>query len=260
VDVSERFLWDVRRTIADLLAENYYGRMSEVVRGHGLLFETEAAGAQQFLFDPVTFQRQADLPMGEFWVTEGRIRPDCKAAASVAHIFGKKYVGAEAYTSGPQQARWTQHPYSLKPLGDEAFCHGVNRFVFHRYAMQPWNDLRPGMTMGQWGIHLERTNTWWEPGAVWFQYLARCQHLLQEGQFVGDVLYFIGEDVPNYLGYRHELNPPLPDGYDYDTGNTEVLLSASVQDGRIVLPGGMSQRSSRRVPWWSARNPSGRPA
>ena len=79
----------------------------------------------------------------------------------------EKFVGAESFTSGDTKARWTQHPFSLKPLGDEAFCMGVTRFIFHRYAMQPWKDLRPGMTMGPWGIHFERTNTWWEPGGAW---------------------------------------------------------------------------------------------
>ncbi|MBN2291048.1 MAG: discoidin domain-containing protein, partial [Pirellulales bacterium] len=100
LDISERFLWDVRRTIADMLADYYYGRMREVCHQHGVLFQTEAAGAQQFLFDPITYQQQGDLPMGEFWVDEGRIRPDCKAAASVAHIFDKKIVGAESFTAG----------------------------------------------------------------------------------------------------------------------------------------------------------------
>ena len=243
LDLSERFLWDVRRTIADMLAEYYYGRMREVAHQHGVQFESEAAGAQQFLFDPITFQRQTDLPMGEFWVTEGRVRPDCKAAASVANIFGKRFVAAESFTSGWTKARWTQHPYSLKPLGDEAFCLGVNRFVFHRYAMQPWIGVRPGMTMGPWGIHFERTNTWWEQGAAWMRYLARCQSLLQQGRFVGDVLYFTGEGVPNYLGDRHELVPPLPPGYDFDACNAEVLLEmVSVRDGRLVLESGLQYR------------------
>lgn len=240
---SERFLWDIRRTIADMLAEYYYGRMREVCHRSGIRFESEAAGAQQFLFDPITFQSQADLPMGEFWVNEGRVRPDCKAAASAANIFGKQFVGAEAFTSGWTTARWTQHPYTLKPLGDEALCMGVNRFVFHRYAMQPWIGVRPGMTMGPWGIHFERTNTWWEPGSAWMRYLGRCQSLLQQGRFVGDVLYFTGEGVPNYLGDRPELNPPLPAGYDFDACNAEVLLHlVSVKDGRLVLDNGMQYR------------------
>ncbi len=240
---SERFLWDVRRTIADMLADYYYGGMREACHRAGVRFESEAAGAQQFLFDPITYQRQADLPMGEFWVTEGRIRPDCKAAASVANIFGKQFVGAEAFTSGWTMARWTQHPYSLKPLGDEAFTKGVNRFIFHRYAMQPWTGVQPGMTMGPWGIHFERTNTWWEPGRAWMEYLARCQSLLQQGRFIGDVLYFTGEGIPNYLGDRHELNPPLPAGYDFDACNADVLLEmVSVKDGRLVLNNGIEYR------------------
>ena len=243
LEAAERFLWDVRRTVADLLADNYYGQMREVCHRHHVLFQTEGAGAQQFLFDPITYQQQADLPMGEFWVTEGRIRPDCKAASSVAHIFGKRFVGAESFTSGWTQARWTQHPYSLKALGDEALCQGVNRFVFHRYAMQPWIGVRPGMTMGPWGIHFERTNTWWKSGRAWMQYLTRCQSLLQRGRFVADVLYFTGEGVPNYLGSRSELTPPLPQGFDYDACNSHVLLNmVAVRNGHLVLENGMEYR------------------
>jgi hypothetical protein len=172
-------------------------------------------------------------------------RVDCKAAASAAHIYGKTIVGAESYTSAPEHARWTNDPFSLKQLGDEAFCMGVNRYVFHRYAHQPWLEMVPGMTMGPWGIHLERTLTWWEPGRAWMQYLARCQHLLQQGQFVADVCYFTGDDVPNYLGLRDDLSPPLPAGYDYDGVDARTIVERMSVDeqGRIALGNAMCYRA-----------------
>jgi len=242
-EASERFLWDVRRTIADLMAENYYGRSAALCRQQGLTFFNEGSGRQQFLYDPIAYQRWGDLPMGEFWMGQGGPRVDCKVAASVSHIYDKPIAGAEAFTSSPATARWLNDPFALKQLGDEAFCMGINQFIFHRYAHQPWIKVVPGMTMGPWGIHFERTNTWWEQGRAWLGYLARCQYLLQQGQFVADVCYFTGEDVPNYLGRREELHPPLPAGYDYDGCDAHAVLQMSVDSqGRIALPNGMRYR------------------
>lgn len=242
--VSERFLWDVRRTIADLMAENYYARMRQLCAADGMTFFVEAAGRQQFLYDPIVYQREGDLPMGEFWMGTPEPRVDCKVASSVAHVYGKPIAGAESFTSAAPSARWSNDPFRLKPLGDLAFCYGVNRFVFHRYAHQPWLNLLPGMTMGPWGIHFERTNTWWEQGRAWNEYLARCQFLLQQGLSVSDVCYFTGENVPNYLGRRQELHPPLPEGYDYDGCDANALLKLIAVDDRgyLVLPSGVRYR------------------
>ena len=118
------------------------------------------------------------------------------------HTYGKPIVGAESFTAGDQE-RWRDHPATIKALGDRAFCEGINRFVFHRYAMQPWLDRRPGMTMGPWGTHYERTQTWWELTPGWHEYLARCQFLLRQGTFVADLCYLHAEDSPQGLpGHR----------------------------------------------------------
>ena len=103
--------------------------------------------------------------------------------------------------------------------------------------MQPWLDRYPGMTMGQWGFHMDRTNTWFEQSTAWLKYVARCQYLLQQGRFVADVAYFCGESAPVE---RKDTDPPLPRGYDQDSVNADVLMQATVKDGRIVLPSGMS--------------------
>lgn len=242
--VSERFLWDIRRTIADLMAENYYARMRQLCAADGMTFFVEAAGRQQFLYDPIAYQREGDLPMGEFWMGTPEPRVDCKVASSVAHVYGKPIAGAESFTSAAPSARWSNDPFRLKPLGDLAFCYGVNRFVFHRYAHQPWLNLQPGMTMGPWGIHFERTNTWWEQGRAWNEYLARCQFLLQQGLPVSDICYFTGENVPNYLGRRQELHPPIPEGYDYDGCDANAILKLiSVDDrGNLALRSGVRYR------------------
>jgi len=162
-DSTQKFLWDFRRTIADLLTENHYGLAQEFAHEHGMKLYAEAPGiGMPTVADNLACKGRTDIPMGEFWVNssmENNI-DDAKEAASAAHIYGKPVVATESFTATPEVASWVNDPYSLKRLGDFEFCLGVNRFVFHRYAHQPWNDRQPGMSMGPWGINFERSNTW----------------------------------------------------------------------------------------------------
>ncbi len=232
--VTERFLWDVRRTIADLFAENYYAHFAELCHQHGL---TSAVEPYTGPFESLQAGASADFVMGEFWSGSSG-HPSIKLASSIAHIYGKTYVGAESFTASPGPGRWQNDPYSLKTLGDLMYCQGLNRYVFHRYAMQPWTNRWPGMTMGQWGFHFERTVTWWEQGQAWLSYIAHCQYLLQQGRTVADAAYFTGESAPVEMRVG---DPALPAGYDYDAVNADVLLhGATVQHGRITLASGAS--------------------
>ena len=242
LEQSERFLWDVRRTIANLLADNYAGRLAQLAHEHHLQLSIEAYGNGPF--DDLLYAGRADVPMAEFWLEPRDYSTfQNKAMPSAAHTYGKPIVAAEAFTSYPLSAKWQNHPFSLKPLGDAAFCEGINRLVFHRYAHQPWLDRRPGMTMGQWGVHYERTETWWEQSKPWHQYLARCQYLLQSGLFVADICYLTREGAYTEAPSRAQLQPAAPAGYDYDVASPEVVLKRmSVKDGRLVLPDGMSYR------------------
>ena len=233
-EVTDRFLWDVRRTIADLFAENYYGYFATLCHEHGLKASIEPYTGP---FESLQSGAPADIVMGEFW-SGSQGNPSVKIASSVAHIYGKTIVGAESFTATPSRGRWQNTPYSLKALGDLMYCHGLNRYIFHRYAMQPWTNRWPGMTMGQWGFHFERTSTWWEQGKPWIDYVTRCQFLLQQGRPVADVAYFCGENAPVDL---RAGNPALPEGYDWDAINADVLLHrTSVRDGRLTLPDGVS--------------------
>jgi hypothetical protein len=219
-----------------LFAENYYGHFAELCHQHGLLAAFEPYTGP---FESLQSGQAADLVMGEFWAgSQGD--PSVKLAASIGHIYGKQIVGAESFTTGPdaQHGRWLDTPYSLKTLGDLEYCTGLNRYTFHRYAMQPWTNYWPGMTMGPWGFHFERTQTWWKQGKAWIEYLSRCQFLLQQGRYVADAAYFCGESAPVEM---RDCHPPLPPGYEYDAINAGVLLHrAQVQDGRLILPDGMS--------------------
>ncbi len=232
LEVSERFLWDLRQTISELVAENYAGRMEQLARQHGLRLSIEAYGGP---CDDMTYGGRADEPMCEFWIGGGAFET-CKEMASTAHVYGKPILGAESLTADDRE-RWQQYPGSIKALGDRAFCEGVSRFVFHRYAMQPWLHYAPGMTMGPWGLHYERTETWWAASRPWHEYLTRCQFLLRQGQFVADLCHLQPEEAPQ--GFV----PLERHGYDYDNCTAEVVLTRlSVRDGRLVLPEGMSYR------------------
>ena len=245
LEISERFLWDLRRTISELVIENYAGHMHRLANAAGLRFTVEAYGSP---CDAIPYGGQSDEPMGEFWTPSGAIET-CRGMASAGHVYGKRIIGAEAFTSADRE-RWLEHPAILKSYGDRAFCEGINRFVFHRYALQPWTDgRRPGMTMGPWGQHYERTQTWWEWTPAWHLYLARCQYLLRQGLFVADICRVQAEAPPQGFGYyeRH--------GYDWDECGAEVVLTRmAVKDGRIVLPDGMSYRVLV-LPWSQTMTP-----
>jgi alpha-L-rhamnosidase len=224
----------MRRTVADLFAENYFGHFAELCRQHGLMNAVEPYTGP---FESLQCGAPADIVMGEFW-SGSQGHPSVKMAASIAHIYGKTIVGAESFTAapGPQSGRWQEDPYSLKTLGDLMYCQGLNRYIFHRYAMQPWTNHWPGMTMGPWGFHFERTETWWNQGKPWIDYISHCEFLLQQGRAVADAAYFTGESAPVEMRVG---NPPLPDGYDYDAINADVLLhGATVKNGRITLASG----------------------
>lgn len=257
VDQTERFLWDYRRTIGDLLADNFYGAFGDYIREWGLKLSAEAPGIGiPIQCDQIQVQGLMDIPQGEFWLGGGEPDPrfpqwrggqdNTKEAAVAAHVYGKEVVSCEAFTSFAHHDGFTQYPHILKPVGDRQFCKGMNEIVFHRYVHQP-DDRIPGVGLGQFGLNLERTTTWWEPGREWITYLRRCQYLLRQGRFFADVCYYYGEDVPGSAWYfvvdamdpRQKMKPVLPEGYDYDVCDRITFERMTVEDGEVVLPGGM---------------------
>ena len=238
---AERFRWDFRQTMAELLAENYSGRLAELAHEHGLRYTLE--GYNLPFGDEFTYTARADEPMTEFWTQTayGLNETYRKASqmASVGHVYGRAIIGAESFTSGDKEM-WKLTPADIKALGDFEFSQGVNRFVIHRYAHQPYLDRAPGATMGPWGLHYERTQTWWEMSGPWHQYLARCQFLLRQGKYVADLLY-LRPETPDQTYFNPV--PPPPAGYRFDEISAEALLRrVSVKKGKLVLPDGMNYR------------------
>ncbi len=244
-EVSERFLWDLRQTAQELVVDNHLLRFKELGRKHGLGLSVEP-----YDLNPTSDLKlggTADTPMCEFWSKGFGFSTEfsCFEATSIAHTMGKPVVGAEAFTAAPGED-WRQYPGSMKAQGDWALCNGINRFVFHRYQAQPWLDRFPGMTMGPYGVHWERTQTWWDMVPAYHLYLARCQQMLRRGLFVADILYLAPEGAPNvFRPPSSATQGELPDrrGYNFDGCAPDALIDrASVKDGRIVFPDGMSYR------------------
>jgi hypothetical protein len=174
-----------------------------------------------------------DEPTGEFWshpFQPNDYRTTVKAAVSAANLNGRLIVGAEAFTASETE-RWLAHPATLKALGDQVFCLGANRFQFHRFAMQRFPQVQPGMTMGKWGQHYDSTQTWWEWSKPWHDYLARCQYMLRQGPVVTDVLQVAPEEP--LFRFEHK---PVP-GYDYDACGPENFQRLVMTDGKPGLPG-----------------------
>lgn len=237
VEESERFLWDLRRGVADDIAYEYVGALKEKSNENNLKTWLENYGHRGFPSEFMMYGGQSDLVSGEFW-NEGSLgNTECKAASSTAHAYGKPIASAEAFTSKGKP--FLRHPAMLKKRGDWAITQGINHFVLHVYIHQPDDNRKPGVN-AWFGTEFNRQNTWFSQADTYFDYLRRCQHLLQKGKYVADVCYFISEDAPMMTGGR---TPEIPDGYSFDYINAEVILNRlTVKDGRFVLPDGMSYK------------------
>ncbi len=176
--------------------------------------------------------KYADLPMGEFWLNSvNQDKPnDIQDAICGGHIYGKKMIGAEAFTQNP--ITWNVDPYYLKPMGDYNFARGINKFVLHVWAHQAFKK-EPGVTLNRVGTFFSGTQTWHKPGKAWFDYIRRCSAMLQQGLPVVDACYFIGEEQPARSFLRKDLPLPLPEGYSYDCINRDALLTrATAKNGQ----------------------------
>ncbi|MCC4211521.1 glycosyl hydrolase [Leeuwenhoekiella parthenopeia] len=237
VEESNRFLWDLRRLVADRVAYEYVGGMRELCEENGLQLWLENYGHWGFPSEFLTYGGQSHLIGGEFWAEGDLGSIECKAASSAAHIYGKNQVSAESFTAA--QRPFQRHPGELKKRGDWSYTEGINHRVFHVYIEQPYQDSIPGVNTW-FGTEFNRHNTWFTQSKPWIDYERRAQVMLQQGLYVADIAYFIGEDAPKMTGVT---DPELPKGYSFDYINAEVLLrDATVKDGRITLPDGMSYR------------------
>lgn len=242
---SNRFLHDFRKTIGDCVADNHYRLFYQLAHENGMGIHPESGGPHSAPVDALMVMGISDFPQGEFWAMANthRIKDDerlsVRQSACVAHTNGKRFVAAEGPTSiGPQ---WERSPMDLKGNIDRVFCSGVNRIVWHTFTSSPKEFGLPGNEYFA-GTHLNPNVTWWKQSKDFISYLDRSSYLLQQGLFVADVLYYYGDDVPNFVFLKEDL-PELKAGYDWDKCSKDVILNrVSFDGGKIVLPDGMSYR------------------
>ena len=235
---TDRFLWDLRRLISDGVAYDYVRGLKEVCNENGLQTWLENYGHWGFPSEFLLYGGQSDQVAGEFWAGRNHTEIDieCKDASSCGHIYGKKQIWAESSTSGDMS--FQRSPAMLKPGVDNSFIAGINATLLHVYIQQP-DERMPGIS-AWFGTEFNRHNSWFSFMDLYTDYLRRSNYLLQQGDYVADVAYFIGEDAPKMAGIRV---PEIPEGYCYDYINAEVLHKYSrVEDGCLVLDSGMRYR------------------
>ena len=235
---SERFLRDWRATISDLIVEKYYGRLAALGRARGLTLSFETSVGDVSPGDILEYFKFADIPMCEVWQPNdphdgGLETKPIAATASAAHIYGKPRVAAESFTSVPLD--WREHPFALKNVADRSFALGVTHPVFHTYTHNPL-DRVPGTSFGgRIGTPFLRGQTWWQHMPHFNQYLARCSFMLEQGNPVADVLWYLGDD----LDHKPRQDSPFPTGYHFDYLNSDALQTRlSVDQGHLVIPEG----------------------
>lgn len=257
---TDAFLYDYRRTLAELAASEHYGTVAAVARERGMKVYGEALeSARVALGDDMAMRRHADIPMAAMWTYRPDLGPnptaiaDMRGAASVAHVYGQNLVAAESMTSA--MAPWAFAPADLRPMIDTEFANGVNLPVIHTSVHQPLGDDRkPGLSLAIFGQYFNRNETWAGMARPWVDYMARSAWLLQQGRFYADVAYFYGEEAPLVTLYKAGQPADAPRRHAYDFVNADALAEAlSVKDGDLVAKGGARYRvlylggSSRRM-------------
>lgn len=239
MDVSNAFLADFRKTMGHLVAINHYARFAEHAHKYDMGIQPESAGPHAGPLDGIKNYGFSDIMMSEFWApSPHRPKPEnrffIKQASSAAHIYGKRIVGAESFTTiGPH---WNDELWhDQKPSFDHEICAGLNRVYLHTFTCSPKEQGLPGQEYFA-GTHINPQVTWWSKSSPFFNYISRVQSLVQEGDFVADVLYYYGDHVPNVFPYKYSDPAGAMFGFDYDVTDETILLRLDVRNGEIVTP------------------------
>ena len=245
LESSNAFLADFRKTLADLVAYNHYARFQEYAHKYGMGIQPESAGPHAGPMDGIKNYGFSDIVMSEFWSpSPHRPQPPnrffLKQASSAAHVYGIKIVGAESFTTiGPH---WNDELWhDQKSAFDHEICAGLNRMYFHTFTCSPPEMGLPGQEYFA-GTHVNPQVTWWEQSGAFIDYMHRIQSVVQEGKFVADVLYYYGDHVPNVFPFKHSDPAGVMPGFDYDVCDETIFLQLEVEDGKVVVPGGVKYR------------------
>jgi hypothetical protein len=248
-ETSEQFLFDFRKTLADMVVQYHYDDLTAILAEHGMKRYTEShESGRALIADGMDVKRKAAVPMAAMWTPNilmnqnnlTHYTADIRESASVAHIYGQNLVAAESLTAlGMGGSAWSYSPANLKPTADLELAHGLNRYVIHTSVHQPVDDKVPGLGLGPFGQWFNRHETWAGQAKAWTDYLSRSSYLLQQGKFVADIVYYYGEDSNITALFENKL-PEIPEGYNFDFINADALINLlSVKDGKLTTPSGM---------------------
>jgi len=247
---TDRFLWDFRRILGELISENHYGEIAASLHARGMKHFGEAHEVSRaFIGDGMDAKRDTDIPMAAMWVpgsafgvTQNKGDADIVESASVAHIYGQNLVAAESMTAfGTPSIAFAFSPESLKATADRELADGLNLFIIHTSVHQPISGHGPGLTLGPFGQWFTRNETWAEQAQPWILYLARSSYLLQQGRPQADVIYYYGQDS-NVTALFGDHLPPIPTGYAFDFSSAHALGKLQILDGDLVTKSGMRYR------------------
>jgi hypothetical protein len=245
---TDAFMIDYRSALSDGIIDQFFNTLTGLSAEHGLDLMAETYACKDF--DQYRAGEVITHTASEFWVhslNDGA--GPLKKAASVAHTLGRNLVPAEAFSARPADGRWLPVPSTLKAVGDLAFVQGITQLLLHSYVHQPRSDIWPGFTLGRYGTHFGRLNPYWEFSRPWVDYLSRCQFMLRQGSYCADYLVLLPSDT-HFL--YHEPIKTMPDGFANDTVTKSILMTAEVENGQIVLPGGMKYRILLLPTNWTA--------
>jgi hypothetical protein len=248
-ETTKKVQSDFKKTLSEMMITNLYKKAKEISNSYGLKINCEAGGPGYPLYngpaEPLKALGALDIPRGEFWVNHARYYKDTngidsidilrvvKEVAAASHIYERGIVEEEAFTSFEH---WMEGPFDLKPIGDRAFCEGMNRVVFHGFTHSPAEFGYPGIVYHA-GTHMNN-RLWWPMANPFMDYLSRISCIFQEADFVADVVWYYGDKIPNSTAPKNAHFKVGP-GFDYEVINTEILVNnLSVKDGKLVLPYG----------------------
>ncbi|WP_053058463.1 glycosyl hydrolase [Pedobacter sp. BMA] len=245
--VSEDFLYDVRKTIAELVVDQFYKTLAILAKQKGVTFTAESI-APTMMSDGLLHYKTVDVPMGEFWLNSPtHDKPnDMLDAISGGHIYGKNIIQAEAFTT--VRMDWNESPANMKTLQDRNYALGVNRMVYHVFVQNPDTSLKPGVTLDGVGLYFQRDQTWWMMGKAWVDYAERTQELLQQGKPVVDIAVFTGDDFPRRSVLPDRLVETLPGIFGNEVVEKEKKRLANVGEPLRQIPAGVTHSANMADP------------
>jgi hypothetical protein len=245
--VSENFLYDIRKTISELVVDQFYKTLAKLAKEQGVTFTAESI-APTMMSDGLMHYKTVDIPMGEFWLNSPtHDKPnDMLDAISGAHIYGKNIIQAEAFTT--VRMDWNESPANMKTLQDRNYALGINKLVYHVFTHNPWTDRKPGMTLDGVGLYFQRDQTWWKAGKAWIDYAERTQNMLQQGKPVVDIAVFTGEELPRRSVLPDRLVETLPGIFGADVVESEQKRLANVGEPLRQIPAGVTHSANMADP------------